>query len=183
MKSSFFLSVRNLAWRDELPIQERRDAFVCVCICVRAFQRQKVHPYREKRNSRWTDRGCEQSSVLAAGGVGEAADVGFVDGVQEWAVSLDEMDQCGLELASGKDSGFILWHGSQKALLSNCWLQAVWLCLSEDTRRKEHSGGNSGWYPLGGNDLELQHSFLTWRCCGWVWNCAWSFSGAQEPGG
>lgn len=34
------------------------------------------------------DRRCEESSVLAAGAVSKAADVGFIDGVQEWAVSL-----------------------------------------------------------------------------------------------
>lgn len=34
------------------------------------------------------DRRCEESSVLAAGAISKAADVGFIDGVQEWAVSL-----------------------------------------------------------------------------------------------
>lgn len=32
--------------------------------------------------------GCEEPSVLAAGVVRKAADIGFIDGVQEWAVTL-----------------------------------------------------------------------------------------------
>lgn len=36
------------------------------------------------------DRACEESSVLAARVAGKAADVGFIDGVQERAVSLKQ---------------------------------------------------------------------------------------------
>lgn len=58
------------------------------------------------------DGGCEESLVLGPGVVSKAADVGFVDGVQERAVTLDQMQQCGLELASGQNSDLLLWRGS-----------------------------------------------------------------------
>lgn len=159
---------------------------------------------RCRNETRWggqgacIDKECEESSVLAAGVVSKAADVGFIDGVQEWTVSLDQMQQCGLKLASGQNSDLLLQRGSGQgrgdmAELLDTWQPSTGLCLSEHTWRKEHSGGNSCWNPLGGDDLKLQCSILT--CCGgglvWGWACNFTLSRSPksrgqtwtEPGG
>lgn len=45
------------------------------------FTKYQIQPVDRKCVQ--TDSGCEESSVLAAGAVSEAADVRFIDGVQE----------------------------------------------------------------------------------------------------
>lgn len=57
-------------------------------------------------------------SVFAAGVVGKAAGVSFVDAVQELAVRLDQVQQCGLELAFGKN-----WDPVLLRLMLRWWLR------------------------------------------------------------
>lgn len=75
---------------------------------------------------------------------------------------LDQMQQCGLKLASGQASDLVLQRGSGqgRALLGNRWQPATRLCLSEHAGREEQVGGHSGWYPLGGDDLNTQGQLL-----------------------
>lgn len=212
----------------------------CACVIEVGIWRRKRYIHIKRKNEPHRpgqrvciDRGCEESSVLAAGVISKAADVGLIDGVQEWAVSLkhtrkdhhtvfcvharlfahilcfshannwsarlriqhkhnkqtmwndlrhwtynvldtfcniifylDQMQQRSLKLASGQNSDLFLQRvsgqgwGRRAALLGNRWQPATGLCLSENTGREEQVGGHSGWYPLGGDDLDGQGQLL-----------------------
>lgn len=75
---------------------------------------------------------------------------------------LYQMEQCDLELASGQNSDLLLHWGSgqawggRTALLGACWQATTGLCLREHTGREQEYGGHSGWYSLGGDDLDKQ---------------------------
>lgn len=103
----------------------------------------------------------EQQSVLAAGVISKLADVGFINGVQKWAVILDKMQESGLKLTPRQDSDLRDWIRRTRR-----W-PCISFSLSKDTGRQKHSGSHSGWYSLWRDNLKLKSCLLShssWTC-------------------